>query len=79
MLLGYANVDQSFATFNGDVYGAGDRVFTTGSIPLPLDLTASWIAQKEISPPASSRNAARVDVVLSWDALKTMRRAGALP
>lgn len=77
--IGYANVDSSFGTFNGDSYGSGDRVFTTGSVPLPLDLTASWFAQKEISPPASSRNDVRVDLVLWWDALKTLKRAGALP
>lgn len=77
--IGYASVDPSFATFNGDPYGVGDRVFTTGSIPLPLDLSASWFAQKEIDPPASSRNDVRVDLVLSWDALKTLKRAGAVP
>ena len=77
--IGYASVDPSFGVLNGDPYGIGDRVFTTGSVPLPLDLTASWFAQKEVSPPASSRNDVRVDLVLSWDALKTLKRAGAVP
>jgi hypothetical protein len=76
---GYANVDPVFGALNGDRYGRGNRVFTTGSFPLPLDLGASWFVQKEISPPAASTNDIRVDVILTWNVLKTLKRAGALP
>jgi hypothetical protein len=76
---GYANVDPIFGVLNGDPYGRGNRVFTTGSFPLPLDLSASWFVQKEISPPVTSSNDVRVDLVLTWDMLKTLKRAGAVP
>lgn len=71
---GYANVDPVFGVLNGDSYGSGDRVFTSGSVPLPLDLSASWFAQKEISPPITSFNDVRVDLALTWDVLKTLER-----
>ena len=76
---GYANVDPAFGVLNGDPYGRGDRVFTTGSFPLPLHLSASWFVQKEISPPATSSNDVRFDLALTWNVLKTLRRAGAVP
>jgi len=76
---GYANVDPVFAQLSGDRYGRGDRVFTIGSFPLPLDLSGSWFVQKEISPPITSTNDVRVDVILTWNVLKTLKRAGALP
>jgi hypothetical protein len=79
MQVGYANVDPVFGVLNGDSYGAGDRVFIDGSFALPLDLTATWFVQKEISPPVTSRNALRVDLGLRWNVLKTLQRAGALP
>ncbi len=72
---GYANVDPVFGVPNGDSYGRGNRVFTTGSFPLPLDLSVSWFAQKEISPPTTSFNDMRVDLALTWNVLKTIRRA----
>jgi hypothetical protein len=76
---GYANVDPIFGLLNGDRYGSGNRVFTGGSFPLPLDLDASWFVQKEISPPVTSPNDVRVDVILTWNVLKTLQRAGAEP
>jgi hypothetical protein len=76
---GYANVDPVFGVLNGDAYGPGNRVFATGSFPLPLDLSASWLVQKEISPPVTSSNDVRVDLILTWNVLKTLRRAGAMP
>lgn len=76
MQVGYANVDPVFGVLNGDPYGAGDRVFTDGSIPLPADLTATWFVQKEISPSATSRNDFRLDLVLKWSVLDTLKRVG---
>ncbi len=76
---GYANVDPVFGELNGDPYRAGDRVFTSGSVALPLDLSVGWYAQKEISPPSSSNNALRVDVSLTWRVLNTLKRAGVVP
>ncbi len=79
VLAGYANVDPVFGVLNGDPYGRGNRVFTIGSFPLPLDLSASWFVQKEISPPVTSSNDVRVDLALTWNVLKTLKRAGAVP
>ena len=76
---GYANVDPAFGILNGDPYGPGNRVFTSGSIPLPLDLGASWFVQKEITAPATSANDLRVDVVLTWNLLKALKRARTVP
>jgi hypothetical protein len=77
--LGYSNVDPVFGVLNGDPYGRGNRVFMTGSHPLPLDLRASWFAQKELSPPITSTNDLRFDLVLTWNVLKTLARAGTVP
>jgi hypothetical protein len=77
--VGYANVDPIFGHLNGDPYDAGDRVFTDGSVALPLDLTATWFVQKEISPPVTSSNDLRIDLALRWDVLSTLKRAGAMP
>ncbi len=77
--VGYANVDSSFGFLNGDPYGRGNRVFTNGSFPLPLNLSASWFVQKEVSPPVTSSNNVRVDVIVTWNVLNTLRRAGTLP
>ena len=76
---GYANVDPVFGVLNGDPYDRGNRVFTTGSFPLPLDLSGSWFLQKEISPPVASDNDVRVDLVVTWNVLKTLKRAGMGP
>jgi hypothetical protein len=76
---GYANVDPVFGELNGDPYRAGDRVFTIGSVALPLDLSVGWFAQKEIAPPSSSNNAVRIDVSLTWKVLNTLKRAGVVP
>jgi hypothetical protein len=79
MQVGYANVDPVFGVLNGDSYGAGDRVFVDGSFALPLDLTATWFVQKEISPPLASRNALRIDLGMRWNVLNTLKRAGRVP
>jgi hypothetical protein len=75
---GYANVDPIFGVLNGDPFGAGDRVFIDGSVALPLDLTATWFVQKEISPPVTSTNDLRVDLGLRWNVLNTLKRTGAV-
>jgi hypothetical protein len=54
-------------------------VFTDGSIPLPLDLSASWFVQKEASPPDNSSNDVRIDLILTWNVLNTLKRAGTSP
>jgi hypothetical protein len=77
--VGYANVDPVFGALNGDSYGRGNRMFTNGSFSLPLDLGASWFVQKEISPSLTSSNDVRIDVILKWNVLDTLKRAGTLP
>lgn len=77
--IGYASVDAIFGSLNGDAYVAGDRVFADGSFALPLDLTATWFVQKEISPPETSKNGLRIDLALRWNVLSTLKRAGAVP
>jgi hypothetical protein len=71
---GYANVDRVFGLLNGDSYRSGNRVFTTGSFPLPLDLRGSWLAQQEIAAPVSSANDLRIDLVLTWNVLSAIQR-----
>ena len=79
LLAGYANVDQVFGLLNGDPYVSGNRLFTSGSFPLPWDLRASWFVQKQISPPVTSANDVRVDLVLTWNVLERLKRAWAVP
>ena len=49
------------------------------SFTLPLDLTATWFVQNEISPPVTSSKGLRVDVGLRWNVLNTLKRAGTVP
>lgn len=77
--VGYAKVDPLFGVLNGDPYGAGERVFTDGSFPLPWDLTATGFAQRENSPPATSTNSIRIDLGVRWNVLNTRHRARAVP
>jgi hypothetical protein len=76
---GYAHVDPIFGVLNGDPYGAGNRVFADGSVALPLDLAASWFVQKEISPPVTSANGVRFDLVLRWNVLNALKRLASSP
>jgi hypothetical protein len=72
---GYATVDRSFAALNGDRYGAGNRIFTGGSVPIGWDVTAAWFATKEIDPPRAAPNDKRAELLLQWNALRTLTRA----
>ena len=71
---GYAHVDPSFAVLNGDRYGAGNRVFTGGSIPLGWDLSVAWFATKQIDPPPAAPNDKRAELLLQWNALRALTR-----
>jgi hypothetical protein len=71
---GYAHVDPSFAVLNGDRYGAGNRVFTGGSIPLGWDVTVAWFATKQIDPPSTAPNDKRAELLLQWNALQALTR-----
>ena len=71
---GYAHVDPSFALLNGDRYGAGNRVFTGGSIPIGWEVSLAWFATKQIDPPRAAPNDKRAELLLQWDALRALTR-----
>ena len=72
---GVSHVGRLMSVLNGDRYAQGTHVFTGGSWRLPADLVAGWFVSGELSGPDPSLNRSRLDLVLGWNALQTMRRA----
>jgi hypothetical protein len=71
---GYSHADLRLAVVSGDRYGAGEHVFTLGSVPVGWDLAIAWFVQKQLDPPAGALNDKRLEVLLTWDVLQTIRR-----
>jgi hypothetical protein len=72
---GISRVGRLMAVLNGDRYAEGTHIFTGGSWRLPADLVAGWFLSGELSGPRPSNNRMRLDLVVGWNALSTMRRA----
>ena len=75
LFVGSSRDRKCLAILNGDRYGLGTRLFTGGTWHLPADLAASWFVARELTAPEPSVNRLRLDLVLTWNALQTMRRA----
>jgi hypothetical protein len=60
---------------NGDRYGRGRRVYLTGSVGLPADLSVQIWATRAFANDFAVSNRTRVDAVVSYNLLNTLRRA----
>jgi len=61
---------------NGDRYGSGRRLFETGGIRLWSALSLAMFATQAFHDDVAISNHQRVDVVLTYNVLATLKRAG---
>jgi hypothetical protein len=73
---GYANVDPDFGGVNGDRYTRGRRVFEQVSVRLLRDLTVSAFATQAFHNAFTVANDQRLDLVVAYNALGPLQRAG---
>jgi len=74
--MGYADIDQQYGGLNGDRYGTGRRLFETGSIRLSPALSLAVFATQALHRDVPNSNHRRFDVVLTYNVLTTLKRAG---
>jgi hypothetical protein len=73
---GYANVDPDFGGVNGDRYTRGQRVFEQVTVRVFRDFTVSGFATQAFDNSFAIANTRRVDLVVTYNALGPIRRAG---
>jgi hypothetical protein len=73
---GYVTVDPGYGGWNADRMQSGRRVFANATIPIYGPLAASVYATQAFSEPYNVSVHRRVDVVISYDLLSTMRKTG---
>jgi hypothetical protein len=73
---GYASVDPDFGGVNGDRYTRGRRVFEQISVRVLRDLTVGAFATQAFHNAYTVVNGRRVDLVVSYNALGPLQRAG---
>ena len=76
---GFADIDPLHPTTNGDRYARGRRFFETASAKLTPELTAQLFMTQAVDNDFAVPNQRRIDVVLVYNVLAGMRRAGWLP
>jgi hypothetical protein len=72
---GYATVDQFYGGWNADRMQSGRRLFANATIPLYGSFAASVYATRALSAPYTLPIARRFDAVISYDVLRSLRRA----
>lgn len=74
--LGFASVDRGHDGLNADRFGRGRRVFATLAGTLTPLLSVQVFAQQSAGTPYAIPNRRRVDVILTYDAARHLRRLG---
>jgi hypothetical protein len=74
---GYADVDRNFGELNGDRYAHGHRIFTEGRITLLPELVVITFYTHAFKNDFVVPNHERFDLILSYNVLKALQRAGA--
>jgi hypothetical protein len=75
---GYATIDHDFGGLNADRFNRGRRVFVDVKMPLVQDLSLNVFYSRAVGNDYAVANRHRFDVVISYNALKALQRAGAL-
>jgi hypothetical protein len=73
---GYVTVDQFYGGWNADRMQNGRRVFANVTVPIHGPLAASVYATRALSAPYAVSIDRRVDVVISYDVLASLRKTG---
>jgi hypothetical protein len=75
---GYASVDRNNGVLNGDRYARGNRIVVEGRVDLTPELTLSSFYGHAVANDFAVLNKTRFDIVVSYNVLKALQRAGAL-
>lgn len=75
---GFATIDRHYGGLNGDRYNYGKRLFAEARLPLPQDLSLSVFYGHAVGNDYPISNARRLDVIVGYNVLKALQRAGAL-
>jgi hypothetical protein len=72
---GFAAIDQFYGGLNADRIQSGKRLFVIAEVPIAGPLSASFFATHAFDTPYPISNRRRVDVILTYDVLDSLRRA----
>jgi hypothetical protein len=75
---GYATIDRNYGGLNGDRFNRGSRVFVDAKLPLVRDLSLNVFYGRAVGTDYAVANKQRFDLVVGYNALKALQRAGAL-
>lgn len=73
---GYATIDERYGNLNADRIQRGRRFFTIANIAIHGPLTAVLFVTRALDSPYTVSNRTRVDAVLQYDVLSTLRKTG---
>ena len=76
--LGYADIDARYGGLNGDRYNRGHRLFETGVLRLSPEISIAFFATQAIRNDVPIANHRRFDLVLTYNALASLKRAGVI-
>jgi len=73
---GYADIDANYGGLNADRFNKGRRLYQLGTVKLTPELSASLYVTEAVHNAFAVANQRRVDVVLAYNALARLQRAG---
>ena len=76
--LGYADIDPRYGGWNGDRYNRGQRMYETATMRLSPELSLAAFATQAFHDDVPISNHRRFDLVLTYNALATLKRAGVI-
>ena len=75
---GYATIDRAYGGLNADRFNRGNRIFLDAKLPLVRDLSLNVFYGRAVGTDYAVTNKHRFDIVVGYNALKALQRAGAL-
>lgn len=73
---GYADIDADYGGLNADRFNSGRRLYVQSDLLLTRDLTALVFVSRAVHNPFAVTNGTRVDVVVTYNAMGPVHRAG---
>jgi hypothetical protein len=75
---GFANIDDNYGGLNADRFQRGKRLYQTGSIKLTRELAVNLYLTEAVHNDVPISNHRRYDVVLAYNAVTSLQRAGVI-
>lgn len=72
---GYADIDLKYGGLNADRFNKGHRIFGSGSLKLLPELAVSVFATQAVHNAVPISNRTRVDLIVTYNALASLKRA----